>query len=265
MQPVFQTYHLMVAIGMALIALAWGGAFLAWRGTLFRSRRLLWIYVLAVLLPQAANQLGWASAEIGRQPWIVQGLMRTADAVSDTISAGPGAVLADPVHRSSTWPCSWCSSCCWTMKVRKGPLAADLGDDGGGGVMAGDWLNVVWYLLVGVLFTGYAILDGFDLGVGALHLLAKKDQDRRVFLNAIGPFWDGNQVWLVTGGGALFAAFPYVYATAFSGFYIAVHPAAVHADLPRRVHPRAQPARTRSAGARSGTPPSASPACWPRS
>jgi cytochrome d ubiquinol oxidase subunit II len=87
--------------------------------------------------------------------------------------------------------------------------------------MDGDALNVVWYLLVGALFTGYAILDGFDLGVGALHLLARRDHDRRVFLNAIGPFWDGNQVWLVTGGGALFAAFPHVYATAFSGFYTA--------------------------------------------
>jgi len=85
--------------------------------------------------------------------------------------------------------------------------------------MDGGHLNVIWYLLVGVLFTGYAILDGFDLGVGGLHLLARKDHDRRVFLNAIGPVWDGNQVWLVTGGGALFAAFPEVYATAFSGFY----------------------------------------------
>jgi cytochrome bd ubiquinol oxidase subunit II len=81
--------------------------------------------------------------------------------------------------------------------------------------------NIIWYVLVGVLLTGYAILDGFDLGVGGLHLLARGDRDRRTFLNAIGPFWDGNQVWLVTGGGALFAAFPHVYATAFSGFYIA--------------------------------------------
>jgi len=81
--------------------------------------------------------------------------------------------------------------------------------------------NTAWYLLVGVLFTGYAILDGFDLGVGSLHLKAGADTDRRVFLNAIGPVWDGNQVWLVTGGGALFAAFPHVYATAFSGFYLA--------------------------------------------
>ncbi len=83
-------------------------------------------------------------------------------------------------------------------------------------------LSTVWYVLVGVLFTGYAILDGFDLGVGALHLFAaKSDEDRRMFLNAIGPVWDGNEVWLVTGGGALFAAFPNVYATVFSGFYLA--------------------------------------------
>ncbi|MFT3868161.1 MAG: cytochrome d ubiquinol oxidase subunit II [Nibricoccus sp.] len=82
-------------------------------------------------------------------------------------------------------------------------------------------LNTLWFILVGVLFTGYAILDGFDLGVGALHLIARTDEDRRVFLNAIGPVWDGNEVWLVTGGGALFAAFPMVYATVFSGFYLA--------------------------------------------
>lgn len=82
-------------------------------------------------------------------------------------------------------------------------------------------LNTVWFILVGVLFTGYAMLDGFDLGVGSLHLLTKTDEHRRIMLNAIGPVWDGNEVWLVTGGGALFAAFPLVYATVFSGFYIA--------------------------------------------
>jgi cytochrome d ubiquinol oxidase subunit II len=82
-------------------------------------------------------------------------------------------------------------------------------------------LNTIWFLLVGVLFSGYAILDGFDLGVGALHLFTKKDHDRRIMLNSIGPVWDGNEVWLVTGGGALFAAFPDVYATTFSGFYLA--------------------------------------------
>jgi cytochrome d ubiquinol oxidase subunit II len=82
-------------------------------------------------------------------------------------------------------------------------------------------LPSVWFVLVGVLFTGYALLDGFDLGVGALHLFTRKDEHRRILLNAIGPVWDGNEVWLVTGGGALFAAFPNVYATVFSGFYLA--------------------------------------------
>jgi cytochrome d ubiquinol oxidase subunit II len=83
-------------------------------------------------------------------------------------------------------------------------------------------LNSIWFVLVGVLFTGYAVLDGFDLGVGALHLFAKKDEERRLLINSIGPVWDGNEVWLVTGGGALFAAFPNVYATVFSGFYLAL-------------------------------------------
>ncbi len=82
-------------------------------------------------------------------------------------------------------------------------------------------LNTTWFILIGVLLSGYAILDGFDLGVGALHLLVKKDMDRRILINSIGPVWDGNEVWLVTGGGALFAAFPDVYATVFSGFYSA--------------------------------------------
>ncbi len=80
-------------------------------------------------------------------------------------------------------------------------------------------LNLAWYILVGVLLTGYAVLDGFDLGVGILHPLARTNDERRVMMNAIAPVWDGNEVWLVTGGGALFAAFPEAYATVFSGFY----------------------------------------------
>ncbi len=83
-------------------------------------------------------------------------------------------------------------------------------------------LNLIWFVLLGLLFSGYAILDGFDLGVGALHLLTKTDKERRIMINSIGPVWDGNEVWLVTGGGALFAAFPDVYATLTSGFYLAV-------------------------------------------
>jgi len=81
-------------------------------------------------------------------------------------------------------------------------------------------LSALWFALIGILFVGYAVLDGFDLGAGTLHLFARNDQDRRLILNAIGPIWDGNEVWLVTGGGALFAAFPLVYASLFSGLYL---------------------------------------------
>ncbi|MFC0182076.1 cytochrome bd-I ubiquinol oxidase subunit 2 apoprotein [Pseudarcicella hirudinis] len=80
-------------------------------------------------------------------------------------------------------------------------------------------LPTLWFLVVGGVFSGYAILDGFDLGAGALHLFFKKEESRRIALNAIGPVWDGNEVWLVIGGGALFAGFPVVYATVFSAFY----------------------------------------------
>jgi len=85
------------------------------------------------------------------------------------------------------------------------------------------WLNIVWYALFVIIIAGYLIMDGFDLGVGILHpFLAKNDDERRISLNSIGPVWDGNEVWLVLGGGALFAAFPMVYASLFSGFYAAM-------------------------------------------
>ncbi len=78
----------------------------------------------------------------------------------------------------------------------------------------------LWYLVIGLLFSGYAILEGFDFGAGAWHLFFRKDQSRRIAINAIGPIWDANQVWLVIGGGALFAGFPVMYATMLSAMYI---------------------------------------------
>jgi cytochrome bd ubiquinol oxidase subunit II len=82
------------------------------------------------------------------------------------------------------------------------------------------WLNNFWFLVLGVLLSGYGILDGFDLGVGILHLNVRKDEERRILMNSIGPIWDGNEVWLVVLGGAVFAAFPNAYATVFSGLYL---------------------------------------------
>ena len=84
-------------------------------------------------------------------------------------------------------------------------------------------LKIIWWLLVGVLLVGFAIMDGHDMGVGSLlPFVGKSDLERRVVINTVGPHWDGNQVWFITGGGAIFAAWPLVYATAFSGFYWAM-------------------------------------------
>ena len=84
-------------------------------------------------------------------------------------------------------------------------------------------LKIIWWLLVGVLLVGFAVMDGHDMGVGTLlPFIGQNDTERRVIINTVGPHWDGNQVWFITGGGAIFAAWPLVYATAFSGFYWAM-------------------------------------------
>ncbi|NTW11644.1 MAG: cytochrome d ubiquinol oxidase subunit II, partial [Chlorobiaceae bacterium] len=84
-------------------------------------------------------------------------------------------------------------------------------------------LQTIWFILITVLFTGFFFLEGFDFGVGILlPFMSRDDRERRTVINTIGPFWDGNEVWLITAGGAMFAAFPEWYATLFSGFYIAL-------------------------------------------
>lgn len=84
-------------------------------------------------------------------------------------------------------------------------------------------LRVIWFILISILFTGFFFLEGFDFGVGILlNILGKKDEEKRAIINSIGPFWDGNEVWLITAGGAIFAAFPRWYSTMFSGFYLAL-------------------------------------------
>jgi cytochrome d ubiquinol oxidase subunit II len=83
--------------------------------------------------------------------------------------------------------------------------------------------QILWFVLILILFVGYSLLDGFDLGIGALlPFIGKTKEEKDILINSIGPVWDGNEVWLITGGGALFAAFPHAYATAFSGFYLAM-------------------------------------------
>src|ERR1700691_6093649 len=82
-------------------------------------------------------------------------------------------------------------------------------------------IGTVWFCLVAIMIAGYVVLDGFDLGAGIVHLfVARTDRDRRRIIESIGPVWDGNEVWLIAGGGTLYFAFPLLYASSFSGFYL---------------------------------------------
>lgn len=84
-------------------------------------------------------------------------------------------------------------------------------------------LRIIWWLFLGVLLAGFVVMDGFDIGAAALHpFVARTDGERRVVLNSVGPVWEGNQVWFILGGGAIFAAWPILYAVSFSGFYLAM-------------------------------------------
>ena len=125
MNPVFQSFHAMVGVGMILIGLSLLGAVLWWRGTLFETRWVLWIFVFAVLLPQVANQLGWFTAEVGRQPWIVYGVMRTAAGVSPLITVGH--VLTSLVFFTLVYLALFVLFIyLLDQKIRHGPLADDL-------------------------------------------------------------------------------------------------------------------------------------------
>ncbi len=238
--PSFLFFHAMVGIGFTLIAVAALGFLCFRKGTLHERRWLLWILVFSVLGPQLANQLGWFAAEVGRQPWIVYGLMRTP--------AGLSAVVKANVVLSSLVLFTLIYSLLFAVfiyllndKIRHGPDDADLVPSGKlalphqklNHAMHLD-LNTIWFILVGVLLTDYAVLDGFDLGIGALHLFTNKDEERRVMLNSIGPVWDGNEVWLVTGGGALFAAFPERVCDGIFRFLPRTHAAAGGTDFSRR-------------------------------
>ena len=124
-------------------------------------------------------------------------------------------------------------------------------------------LNILWFVLIAVLYVGFFFLEGFDFGVGMLlPFLGRTDTERRTIINTIGPHWDGNEVWLITAGGATFAAFPHWYATMFSGFYPAMFLLLV-ALIMRGVsfEFRSKNALTRP-GAVSGTGPSRLAVSW---
>ncbi len=228
----YYSYHLMVGLGHDLPR-ADGG----WRccgsraGSCVTARPLLWALVLAVPLPYIANTAGWMTAEIGRQPWLVYGLMRTAVGTSPRVSAGNGlfsllgfmglyALLSiafivivsriiakgfdtPAAAHGSRW--TWARSPQQRTRRSEEEIA----------------MVTFWFLLVAIMLVAYVVLDGFDLGVGAISKwVAHTQEDRALVRRSIGPVWDANEVWLLAAGGALYFAFPQLYASSFSGFYL---------------------------------------------
>lgn len=195
------------------------------RGRSPTSRWLLRASLLLPFLPLLANTVGWVFTEMGRQPWIVFGLMTTSDGVSpgttvevlvtligftvlyDVLAAIEFGLLARVVRAglpdTSAEPVDETSPC--RSRTERSVMQ----------------LTTVWFVLIAVLWVGYFVLEGFDFGVGVLlPVLGRTDAERRVLINTIGPVWDGNEVWLLVAGGATFAAFPHWYATLFSAFHL---------------------------------------------
>ena len=152
------------------------------------------------------------TAELGRQPWLVYGLLRTAEGSSPTVH--PGTVLFTLIGFCGLYT---------VLGVLFLFLIAREIATGRRRVGREATMPEIWYAIAVFMLTAYVVLDGFDFGAGALHLfVARTDAERRQVLAAIGPFWDGNEVWLLAAGGALFVGFPRVLASGISGFYFAI-------------------------------------------
>ncbi len=206
------------------------------QGTLERSKWFLRVSLWAVVTPFLMNTAGWMLTENGRQPWIVQGLMKTINANSPSVSStdiwisliafvliyialGAADLRPDAALRAQR---SWSM----TDDDADQPGAPGTGadhDPGADLLGVTVHLHTIWFVIIAIFWVGFFVLEGFDFGVGVLHtIVGKTDAERRVALNTIGPWWDGNEVWLIVAGAGTFAAFPGWYATMFSALYLAL-------------------------------------------
>ena len=221
----YYSYHVMVGLGTIFIGImVIAAALLFWRRTLFRFRPMLWVLMLATPFPFIANTAGWLTAELGRQPWLAYGLFRTSEGVSPLVSSG--SVFFTLIGFMGMYLIMGLLYVLLMVReVAHGPEAEARRLRGEPRAPrrrreARSW-RPFWFIAVAFMITMYVLLDGFDLGAGAIHLVAARDErERRTILRAIGPVWDGNEVWLIAAGGTLFFAFPLLYASGFSGFYL---------------------------------------------
>ena len=216
---------------------------------------------LAVL----GNSAGWIFTEMGRQPWVVFGLMTTEERRLARRQHHRGLDLDPLAHAPVRRPRGDRDRAAGPLRqAGRRPVRGAAGPDAARQRRRGPthWpspterrsdmeLTTVWFILIAVLWIGYFCLEGFDFGVGMLlPVLARDDRERRIMINTIGPVWDGNEVWVLTAGGATFAAFPEWYATLFSGFYL---PLLLILLAPDRARPRVRVPPPAARG-RLGTP-----------
>ena len=236
---------------------SWFGNFLRWRGRLETTRWFLWGTFLAFPTGFVAVLCGWFTAEVGRQPWVVYGLLRTKDAVTPSLTTGD--VLFSLACYVLVYAVVYSFGLYYIYKLlHEGPTgdakaipgatrqAADGvrrqcrdGDrqrapDRRMNAMEPSNLALFWAGVIAAAILLYVILDGLDLGVGVLFGTTRDEAHRARMMGTIAPFWDGNETWLVVIGAGLFAAFPDVYAVFLGAFYLPVLLLLLGPDLPRR-------------------------------
>ena len=241
----FFGFRIMVGMGLIMLGVSWLGNLLRWRGRLETTRWFLWGTFLSFPTGFVAILSGWYTAEVGRQPWVVYGLLRTRDAVTPSLTTGDvlfsltGYVLVyaifvgfgtfyiykllreGPVggpRRSRTRPPSR------PLAFADTAASATGSQPGATGVTAMEpsTLALFWAGVIAAAILLYVILDGFDIGVGILFGTTRDEAKRGQMMTSIAPFWDGNETWLVVIGASLFAAFPAVYAVFLGAFYLPV-------------------------------------------
>ena len=233
----FWSFRIMVALGFYFIALFAVAFYLSSKRRCGKPWFLRMV-MYSLPLPWVAAELGWIVAEYGRQPWIIDGddadVPRRLQHPRVECRGEPRGLRA-VLQRARHHRCRADRQICPHRPTGGGRASshrrARASRAGAGAEPIGkakamfDYmtLRLIWWALLGVLLAGFAVLDGFDIGVAMLHpFVARNDAQRRVTLNAIGPVWEGNQVWFILGGGAVFAAWPPLYAVSFSGFYLAM-------------------------------------------
>jgi hypothetical protein len=248
--PLFWAFRVMVAAGFWMLLLLVLGFYYNAKRKIQDKRWLLRAFLFSIPVPWIAAETGWFVAEFGRQPWAIGEVLPTSIAASSLTAGdvmislgafivfytalfliemylmfkfgrmGPSSLHTGRYHHEKQRPNGTAMA---MAGAGPAPATAPAKQEETDMILDFETLKFVWWVLVGVLFIGFAVTDGMDMGVGTLlPFLGKNDDERRVIINTVGPHWDGNQVWLITAGGAIFAAWPLVYATAFSGFYFAM-------------------------------------------